>query len=147
MDREKRVLVVDDDDAIRTMMFTILRRRGFRVDLARDGEEGIEKMGRCRYAVVLLDLMMPVKNGWEVLDWVGTRPAAERPLVIVLTAGVAAREMSPDVVAGSVRKPFDVELLLDMVAACASVHDRSQLENCPPAESVRGRDSTPENVN
>jgi len=137
---EKRILVVDDDEAIRTLLFTVLRRRGFAVDRARNGEEAIEMMERCRYTVALVDLMMPVKSGWDVLDWMGKLPRAERPLAIVLTAGTMSRDMSADVVAGTVRKPFDVELLLDMVQACASVSDVVQREGCPPPESKRVRE-------
>ncbi len=138
MERNNRILVVDDDEAIRTLLFTVLRRRGFAVDRARNGKEAIEAMQRCRYVVALIDLMMPVKNGWEVLDWIATCPKSERPLAIVLTAGTSSREMSPDIVAGMVKKPFDVEVLLDMVLACASVCDGVQRPGCPPPESSRG---------
>ena len=149
METKKRILVIDDDEAIRTLLFTVLRRRGFAVDMAKNGGEAIEAMQRCRYAVALVDLMMPVKNGWEVLDWLGSCPKHERPLAIVLTAGLSSREMSPDVVAGTVRKPFDVELLLDMVTACASVRDIEQREDCPPPHSnrVSERPSGGSNVN
>ncbi|HEY6136414.1 MAG TPA: response regulator [Thermoanaerobaculia bacterium] len=127
--------MIDDDEAIRTLLFTVLRRRGFAVDRVRNGAEAIEAMQRCRYTVALVDLMMPVKNGWEVLDWLATQPKNERPLAIVLTAGTAARAMSPDVVAGTIRKPFDVELLLDIVAACADGRDVEQRAECPPPQS------------
>ena len=46
----------------------MLRRRGFAVDVARNGADAIESMKRCRYAVALIDLMMPVKSGWDVLE-------------------------------------------------------------------------------
>jgi two-component system, NtrC family, nitrogen regulation response regulator GlnG len=144
---EKRILVVDDDEAIRTLLFIVLRRRGFAVDRAKNGEEAIEMMGRCRYAVALVDLMMPIKNGWEVLDWIGKQPRPERPLAIVLTAGMTVRSLSPDVVAGTVRKPFDVELLLDMVQACASVGDSAQRDDCPPPESSHIREQRRGDVN
>ena len=137
METKKRILVADDDEAIRTLLFTVLRRRGFAVDVARNGADAIESMKRCRYAVALIDLMMPVKSGWDVLEWMGTCPSNERPLAIVLTAGTTVREMSPDIVAGTVRKPFDVELLYDMVMACASVRDLVQRDGCPPPESNR----------
>lgn len=144
---EKRVLVVDDDEAIRTLLFIVLRRRGFAVDRARNGDEAIEMMERCRYAVALLDLMMPVKNGWDVLDWMGKQPRSERPLAIVLTAGMSARSLSPDVVAGTLHKPFDVELLLDMVQACASFGDGAQRDDCPPPESGHIREQRRGEVN
>ena len=133
---EKRVLVVDDDDAIRTLLLTILRRRGVVVDTAKNGAEALQKLGQCTYAVMLLDLMMPVTSGWEVLEKLATFEAARRPLVIVLTAGSESRDFSPDLVTGSIRKPFDVELLSDMVTGCiATVSQRQQLSDCPPAES------------
>jgi CheY-like chemotaxis protein len=133
---EKRVLVVDDDDAIRTLLFTMLRRRGMVVDTARNGAEALQKLGQCAYAVMLLDLMMPVANGWEVLEKLATFEASRRPIVIVLTAGSETRDFSPELVIGSIRKPFDVELLSDMVTGCiATVSQRQQLSDCPPAES------------
>lgn len=132
--------MIDDDEAIRTLLFTVLRRRGFAVDAAKNGHEAIEAMQRCRYAVALVDLMMPLKNGWEVLEWMAGRPKDDRPLAIVLTAGTTIREMAPDLVAGTVRKPFDVELLLDMVTACASVSDFVQRDDCPPPDSNNARE-------
>jgi CheY-like chemotaxis protein len=133
---EKRILAVDDDDAIRTLLLTILERRGFAVDTARNGAEALERLGRCSYALLLLDLMMPIVSGYEVLDYLATRDAAARPMVIVLTAGTEPRDFSPDLVVGSVRKPFDVELLHDTVAGCiAAISARRQLHDCPPPES------------
>lgn len=133
---EKRILVVDDDSAIRTLLMTILRRRGLPVDTAKHGAEAMEKLGRCRYALMLLDLMMPVKNGWQVLEYVTAMDKAARPAVILLTAGTEPREFNPDIVSGSVRKPFDVELLFDTVIGCLSVlSGREQIEGCPKSES------------
>ena len=134
--QEKRILVVDDDEAIRALLLTILRRRGFHVDVARNGAEALERLEKCRYVVMLLDLMMPIVNGWEVLESLQGRPKEDRPVTIVLTAGTEPRDLSADVVAGTVKKPFDVELLLDGITACiASLPDRSQLSNCPPSDS------------
>jgi len=133
---EKRILVVDDDSAIRTLLMTILRRRGLPVDTAKHGAEAMERLGRCRYALMLLDLMMPVKNGWQVLEYVTTMEATARPAVILLTAGTEPRDFNPDIVSGSIRKPFDVELLFDTVIGCISViRAPKQIEGCPKSES------------
>ena len=123
---EKRVLVVDDDEAIRTLVFTILRRGGMPVDTAKDGQEAIQKLGECRYAVLLLDLMMPVVSGWEVLEHLETIEAARRPIVIVLTAGSELRKFNPDLVTASIRKPFDVELVNDTVTGCVRMLARRE---------------------
>ena len=63
----KKVLVVDDDDAIRTMVERVLKREQYDVESARDGYEAIEKLNRNDYATVLLDLMMPRVDGHGVL--------------------------------------------------------------------------------
>ena len=118
MTRERqRVLVVDDDDAIRALVSTILRRRGFQVDTASNGAEGLERIARGGYAVVLLDLMMPVVSGYEVIARIDAMPPP-RPLVLVLSAGVAPANINPEIVTGLVAKPFDIDLLAETVSAC-----------------------------
>lgn len=130
---EKRILVVDDDDAIRALLLTVLRRRGYQVDMARDGSEAIERCQRFRYALILLDLMMPVKSGYDVLDHLGK--LSDRPLVIVLTAGSVPKQLNPDVVAGTLRKPFDLDLLLDTIRGCLGpVAEANQGEDSPAAD-------------
>jgi DNA-binding response OmpR family regulator len=134
---EKRILIVDDDEAIRGLLSTILGRRGFAVDTARNGFEALACLRSCIYSAMLLDLMMPLKSGYDVLDELKQMDAAARPIVFVLTAGSPTRDLDPEVVAGSIRKPFDVEILLDMVTACVTVLTaRLQLRDCPPAENT-----------
>lgn len=136
MGRDKRILVTDDDDAIRTLLFTVLRRRGFKVDTARNGKEALERLARCVYSVILLDLMMPVVSGYEVLDHLMAQPQQQRPFVIVLTAGTEPHGLDPSLVAGTIRKPFDVELLVDTISACvASAAVQDQDDECPQADS------------
>lgn len=113
---EKRILVVDDDDAIRALLMTVLRRRGFQVDAARNGAEAVERWNQIRYALLLLDLMMPVMSGYEVLEKVGE--LQDRPIVIVLTAGILGRQLDPEIVAATLRKPFDIELLVETIRGC-----------------------------
>ena len=138
---DKRILVVDDDDAIRSLLFIILRRRGFHVDTARNGEEALEHSRRCRYALMVLDLMMPRLSGYEVLDRMAEEPRDARPLIVVLTAGNEPRNLDPGLVAGTVRKPFDIEMLVDMIAGCiAARRTLPQGQDCPPPESESRQD-------
>lgn len=128
---EKRILIVDDDDPIRALLMTVLRRRGFHADCARSGVEALELLASCRYSLVVLDLMMPRMNGYEVLDHVGKMPAATRPLVLVLTAGLGMRTFDSSFVVGTIQKPFDIELLVDTVAGClVAAAEQPQLESC-----------------
>ena len=75
----KKVLVVDDDDAIRTMVERVLRREKFHVESARDGHEAIEKLSSNDYGTIVLDLMMPRVDGLGVLRFLETaRPESTR---------------------------------------------------------------------
>ncbi|MEA2236247.1 MAG: hypothetical protein QOC81_971 [Thermoanaerobaculia bacterium] len=137
---EKRILIVDDDDSIRGLLCTILHRRGFLVDSARNGIEALARLRSCIYSAMLLDLMMPMKSGYDVLEELKAMDAASRPVVFVLTAGAPTRDLDPEIVAGSIRKPFDVEILMDMVTACVTVlTERPQILDCPPAQSSAPR--------
>jgi CheY-like chemotaxis protein len=85
---------------------------------------------------MLLDLMMPQMSGYEVLDEMAKLPCEERPIIIVLTAGSEPRSLPANLVSGTVRKPFDIAMLVDTVAACLStITEFSQQKHCPPAES------------
>jgi CheY-like chemotaxis protein len=131
MNFEKRILVVDDDDTIRALLRTVLRRRGFRIDSARNGVEALELMQRCRYALLVLDLMMPRMSGYELLEHL-TKPGVRgNARVLVLTAGLEPRVMNTDFVIGTIHKPFDIELFVDTVTGyLAAVEGVSQLDDC-----------------
>jgi DNA-binding response OmpR family regulator len=134
---EKRILIVDDDEAIRGLLCTVLSRRGFAVDTARNGIEALARLRACTYATMLLDLMMPLKSGYDVLNELKATEKERRPIVFVLTAGTSIRDLDPEVVVGTIRKPFDLEVLMDIVTACVmALTPRPQLPDCPPAESV-----------
>lgn len=136
MPRERRILVTDDDDAIRALLLTILRRRGFKVDTARDGNEAMQRCMQCRYSLVVLDLMMPRMSGYDFLKAIEALEPELRPMVLVLTAGTLPHPLNPDVVAGSMRKPFDIGMLIDTVSACVTTsEERLQTEGCPAAET------------
>ena len=133
---DRRILVTDDDDAIRALLLTILRRRGFKVDTARNGIEALEHIRRCRYSLVVLDLMMPMMSGYQFLEELEGLDRGIRPLVLVFTAGPPAKALNPDLVAGAIRKPFDIELLVDTITACvATAGDRTQGPDCPSSDS------------
>ena len=112
MDRPK-ILLVDDDLQLVSLLRELLESRGYETDVAYDGVEGAEKALQNRYNLIILDLMMPVKDGFEVLREI--RAKLDTP-VIILTA----RDDQKDLVTGFeygaddyLSKPFDPpELLL-----------------------------------
>ena len=131
---EKRLLVVDDDDAIRTLLLTVLRRRGYRVDAARNGVEALEKLAGLRYALIVLDLMMPRMSGYELLEQLQRQ--SQRPRVLILTAGHEPRVPVTDFVVGTIHKPFDIALLLDIVAGCLAATEGLAQPASPAADGM-----------
>ena len=122
-DDSKRVLLVDDDDAIRTMVERVLRREDFQVDSARDGFEAIEMLAHHDYRAILLDLMMPRVDGLGVLRFLEENRPELSPAVIVMSANVpsamdVAREGR---VSRVLSKPFDLNELLGYLRAPATV--------------------------
>jgi two-component system response regulator ResD len=117
----KKVLVVDDDDAIRTMVERVLKREQYDVESARDGYEAIEKLNRNDYATVLLDLMMPRVDGHGVLRYLEETREVPKPFVIVMTANLqgAAETATTRPVFRILPKPFDIRQLVNHVRECA----------------------------
>jgi len=122
----KRILVIDDDLAIRVLLQAVLRRMNFSVELAEDGAVGLEKLrgdgkgdGDGAVDLVLLDLMMPRLNGYEFIERVSTVPV-KRPHIIVFTAAGkrGVDKIPPDAICASILKPFDLEKFIDLIGEC-----------------------------
>jgi CheY-like chemotaxis protein len=123
MSGNPRVLVVDDDRAIRVLVGKVVERAGFPVDTVSDGAEAIEKIRTTRYAVCVIDLMMPNINGYDVVDFIAEHCGADRPSVIVITAvadSSAIVRLDGRIVHSVVRKPFDISVLADLITATAA---------------------------
>ncbi|HJQ38913.1 MAG TPA: response regulator [Thermoanaerobaculia bacterium] len=117
----RRVLVVDDDADIRGLLLTALRMKSLQADTATNGQEAIDLLRQHSYGVVILDLFMPEIDGFAVLDMLGNE--ALQPVVLVVT-GADQRtigKLDARRIHGVVKKPFDVEELSSVVAACADV--------------------------
>ena len=115
------VLLVEDDPNVQSLVRTILARVCERVDVLDDGEEAIEQLGRAEYDVVVLDLMLPGKNGFEVAAAVAQiQPKARLIVMSAIARHFADRFDSNTIV---LQKPFDVDQL------AAAVRDAAR----PPA--------------
>jgi DNA-binding response OmpR family regulator len=116
-----KVLVVEDDDAIRALLVAALRREPFEVHAAVNGAEALELARAAEYAVILLDLMMPAVNGVEFLQAFHEMVPESRTVIFVMTAfdDAMVRHVAPNLVHGIVRKPFDVPQLVAMVREVA----------------------------
>jgi DNA-binding NtrC family response regulator len=117
MAKKGSILVVDDEEIMRDVLETLLSAEGYRVDLARTGEEGLECYGRKPYDVVLLDVSMPGMGGLRALEEI--LKADAEAVVMMVTAyatfdtAIAAWERGAS---GCIRKPFQNDLILERVA-------------------------------
>jgi CheY-like chemotaxis protein len=119
------VLLADDNEATCTLI-TALLKRDFVVDVATDGGEAIEKLKGRQYSVILLDLLMPVVDGYAVLEYLRAEHPGLLGRVLVVTAALGTREMqrvSTYKVCGVVAKPFEVDALFNAVRDCAGDTD------------------------
>jgi len=82
----KKVLVIDDEETIRKFIKIQLGKAGYEVREAADGEQAMMQLKRDRFDVLICDIMMPRKNGWEVLKEVRLNPETRGIPIIVLTA-------------------------------------------------------------
>jgi two-component system response regulator ResD len=130
-ENSEKVLIVDDDDAIRTMVERILRRERFHVESARDGFEAIEKLSRNEYSAILLDLMMPRVDGLQVLRFLEAERNAPKPWVIVMTANtqIAVEAEGSKPLFRVLSKPFDIRQLVDHVRECATLAAENSSSN------------------
>jgi DNA-binding response OmpR family regulator len=115
-----KVLLADDDPAIRPLITAICKRLGFVCDTAEDGEVALEKIRSAEYDVVVLDLMMPKVNGYQVIE--ALRELPRRPAVIVLTAQGSRQTVGVadgNVVHAVIQKPFDLNELMALLVKTA----------------------------
>jgi len=132
MDKPVRVLIVDDEQDILETLDYSLELRGFEVITAADGLEAVDKGKRIRPDVMLLDVMLPGCNGYEVSrilkEWMESDPAAEPYPIILLTARKVDTEERQKFIATWSRadaclyKPFEMEEVLDKIDELTTEH-------------------------
>ena len=119
MSKPARILVVDDDPEIVTMLSTRLAKRGYTVSTASDGHKAIELTKKELPDVVLLDVMMPGKSGWEVARAIKQDPATHAVKIVMVSAiGEKTNEITAPIYGADahVDKPFEFEHLERVIA-------------------------------
>lgn len=108
------VLIVDDDVAIRKMLVEALSLEGFHTETARDGREALGVLEQSKRWIILLDLMMPVMDGWQLCSYLSEHPELRQCCSIILMSAGEKLEQARDLkVEGYLAKPFDIEQLLE----------------------------------
>lgn len=112
------VLVVDDEPQVVWMLQFSLEAEGYQTYSARDGVSALDEIREHHPRLMLLDIMMPVMDGWTVLENLRTLPAEDRPRVVVVSARSSLRDRAKAAELGAdafVAKPFNVDDLLGVL--------------------------------
>ena len=117
---EARILIVEDEDAIVEIVSQALRRHGYDTVCASDGDAALEKVFSLRPDLVILDLMLPRMDGWEVCRRIKAEPETERTPILMLTARRDERDVVEGLELGAddyMKKPFSLAELAARVKA------------------------------
>jgi DNA-binding response OmpR family regulator len=111
------ILIVEDDQALRILLTALFTHSGWTFDAVSDGEQAIECIRRKRYRAILLDLMLPGTNGFEVMAFIRAEKPSLMPCTIVMTAAAkqTLRHFDEATIGALVHKPFDMNELLQTV--------------------------------
>lgn len=125
----KNILVIDDDKNICEVIKLYLKKEGYQVTIAHDGQSGIDAFGRETPALVVLDIMMPIKDGWEVLKSI--RKISAVPVIMLTAKGetfdkVLGLELGAD---DYIVKPFDPKEFIARVKAVIRRANKQEEEN------------------
>lgn len=118
MTRQLHILIIEDEAAIRTGLTDALVYHGYRVDSAPDGKQGLEKALSGKFDLILLDLMLPGMDGFEICDAV--RQVDRQQPIIMLTAKTSDEDIITGLSLGAddyVAKPFSVAQLILRIKA------------------------------
>ena len=116
-----RILIAEDEESIVASLEFLMRDAGFETRVARDGGSALAQMGEFRPDLVILDLMLPVRNGFEVCRAIRADPQSAATRVLILTAKGGARDPERGMAAGAddyMTKPFSTK---DLVARVRSL--------------------------
>jgi CheY-like chemotaxis protein len=113
--RNPRILVVDDDAFIRTCVAEILRDEGYEVLEAPHGAAALSLVDECPPDLILLDMRMPVLDGWGFTRAYRQRPGPHAPIIVMTAAQDAAQRAAQVRCESYLAKPFELDDLLDCI--------------------------------
>ncbi|MCC6557325.1 MAG: response regulator [Polyangiaceae bacterium] len=119
MTTRKQILIVDDEPEIREMLEITLADEGYDVMSAANGAAALALLECHRPDLILLDMRMPVMDGWGFAREYAARPGPHAPIVVMTAAVDASRWAREAGARAALAKPFDLNRLLDQIAALA----------------------------
>ena len=122
-----RLLLVEDNEMNRDMLTRRLKRKGFEIESAGDGEQALVMIQKSMPDLVLMDMNLPIKNGWNSCQEIRANPSTEMLPIIALTAHAMAEDKQKALDAGCddyTTKPIDFPLLLEKINTLLTLNKR-----------------------
>jgi len=133
---EARGLVIEANDALSVMLFTVLRHQPLSVDTAVDADDAIEKVTTCDYALILLDMNLPDGDSEDFLRRFREARPESTSFILAVRDPRVELTVDPHMVNAIVNKPVEIDTLADVVRECALVVEPPDDPlGCPPSES------------
>ncbi|MBN1603588.1 MAG: response regulator [Chitinispirillaceae bacterium] len=119
MNQAERILIIDDDPGIRESLTLIIKTMGYPVVSIDNGFEALSLLSQQKFDLVVLDVMMPAMDGWEVLKFIRDDPALQSTRVMLLTAKSTEKDrlIGKKILKADeyISKPFDLEEFKDTI--------------------------------
>lgn len=111
----ERILIVDDDESIRQVVSIFLSDEGYKVAGVGNGQAALDIVPHFQPDIIILDLRMPIMDGWEFVRCYRDQPGAHAPIIAFVAALRAEEEQQEIGAVGLLAKPFDLDELLSVV--------------------------------
>ena len=133
---QARVLIIEDNDALRVMLFTILRHQPLGVDTAPSADEAMEKVRTCDYALIIIDMDLAAGGSLSFLETFHEERSDATTFILAVRDPAHELPIEPDLVSAIMNKPIEIDTLADVVRECALVvPPPPDPLPCPSAES------------
>ena len=119
--KEPRVLIVESNEALRVLLFTILRHQPLGVDTAVSADEALEKVSNCDYALIVVDVDLPNEDGLRFVRQFREQRPDGTSFILAVRDPKGEAFLDPDLVSAIASKPLEIDTLAEVVRECAYV--------------------------
>ena len=138
---DPRVLIVESNEALRVLLFTILRHQPLAVDTATSADEALEKVSSCDYALIIVDVDLPEEEALRFIRTFREARAESSSFILAVRDPKNEAFLDPDLFSAVLNKPLEIDTLAEVVRECAYVVPPPEDPlPCPQSESeIRSR--------
>jgi DNA-binding response OmpR family regulator len=139
--KDPRVLIVESNEALRVLLFTILRHQPLAVDTAVTADEALEKVSSCDYALIVVDVDLPNNEGVQFISTFREQRPEATSFILAVRDPKNDTFLDPALVSAVLNKPLEIDTMAEVVRECAYVVPApADPLPCPPSESeIRSR--------